>query len=51
MSECYIYDTRVIKIRGLYISECPLNDIINMRGGICLNAVYILLKWEKWEMI
>jgi hypothetical protein len=51
MSECSMYDTRVIKIRGWYISECPLNDTINMRGGIHLNAVYILLKWEKWEMV
>jgi len=31
------------------LSECALNDIIKMRGGVCLNALYMILL--KWEMV
>ena len=28
------------------MSECSLYNIIEMIGGISLNAIYVILKWE-----
>jgi len=32
-----------------YVSKCTLYDIIKMRDGICLNALYMILIW--WEIV
>ena len=40
LSECALYD--VTMMGDSIFSECALNDIIKIRAGICLNALYMM---------
>jgi len=33
------------------MSECSLHDIIEKIGGISLNAIFVILKWEMLYVI